>query len=1056
MTIQRLARQKLGDLIVQRNATPPANNPPVWDMQPTPIFSEGTASNYSLVDLTSDPDSNPVDVTLNTGAASLPSGVTYNTTLDRLEYDGVGTVATTTGHIATASDGVAQTDSSSFSIQVQAAQTQSYPLTYTARGGALNMYQTGTAAEDDRKAMGLMDACHIIGYNSGDQADTTPPSSGYISRVDGNIEILAANPATSHYLFTYFVFNEALDAGTLKSTKLYAETGPNGTDWWARDSAGDQVIQFTIGTTDAYGTNISDYASVDSSGDTYPEWMADNWIQPKYIDPHITGGVKIGGANGVNLFVDNFQLHSNKSGIDWNQSGGNDDAQDYYDSEEASHVSADSVAVTAYSAVRANMMKGVNRVRVNNPGILTLPNTNQHADKPDNRLDKPESFAELRNCILEYRLNGDTLQGDYEGGFSEGNSGNSFPRSGVTSDGSLSGQPGNWLQMYFNTFQSVRFAQFPAIVPMSFWVQCLQSGSTGPGGKSIWSPIPASNAYWNVFRWFFCTAQICGAHAAPTGIQVGASTAGRAASTPHFDEFGTINGANDYGFGKGPTKLFYKYAGTRVSAPPTSPLVSHSTGGIWMCETENCLYLVNSDNDQANASYSLDTSLLPGGASRWQHFIGSQDPVKNDGSALGSTLTMPPVDGVMLVDATWYNALSGSQIVAASASEADVQAAIDAASAGDTVQVPAGSATWTNLSLAKAIHLVGSGQGSTNITLNAGNSMVQQSDGITYIRGFSFTKTGGGNGSQAFTITGTWPTTRPIVIEECDITVSGSGMFSGLVQGGVVVAKCNLTAGWDDSIFQMKTIDGFPAGSSTSWNTADTMGDNDTDGESNWYFEDCYLYGGANQMFDADDATRVVWRYNQLHRTSYNTHGLGTSQVGVRHWEIYHNDCRWNRADDFVEADQLSNMNWFFYIRGGTGVVFNNVLDDINGSEWGDKDELRFWVIAQTDNAGTSYGDDSPPTAWTSAGTGDYPRQHQIGVNWDGRASNSGYFIDPVYAWGNTGDGANGSGGILDVGNNSGGVLVENRDFFNDGTQKPGYSPYTYPHPLRQTTGQAY
>src|SRR5450432_4491626 len=53
----------------------------------------------------------------------------------------------------------------------------------------------------------------------------------------------------------------------------------------------------------------------------------------------------------------------------------------------------------------------------------------------------------------------------------------------------------------------------------------------------------------------------------------------------------------------------------------------------------------------------------------------------------------------------------------------DVLAAVALAQSGDTVQVPAGSATWTlTLNLgSKAISLIGAGVGSTIITNNAGN-----------------------------------------------------------------------------------------------------------------------------------------------------------------------------------------------------------------------------------------------------------------------------------------------------------------------------------------------
>ncbi len=123
VTIRHLAQQQLGDLIIRRNDSPPINNPPIWDTQPVPIFNQGTASNFELDDLTSDPDMDTVTITLNTGTAPLPTGVTWNDTLDRLEYDGIGAIDTTTGHIATASDGTDVTDSDSFSIIITAAVT---------------------------------------------------------------------------------------------------------------------------------------------------------------------------------------------------------------------------------------------------------------------------------------------------------------------------------------------------------------------------------------------------------------------------------------------------------------------------------------------------------------------------------------------------------------------------------------------------------------------------------------------------------------------------------------------------------------------------------------------------------------------------------------------------------------------------------------------------------------------------------------------------------------------------------------------------------------------
>jgi hypothetical protein len=52
----------------------------------------------------------------------------------------------------------------------------------------------------------------------------------------------------------------------------------------------------------------------------------------------------------------------------------------------------------------------------------------------------------------------------------------------------------------------------------------------------------------------------------------------------------------------------------------------------------------------------------------------------------------------------------------------------------------------------------------------------------------------------------------------------------------------------------------------------------------------------------------------------------------------------------------------------------------------------------------------------------------------------------PLYLWNNT---ANGSSVGMVVTNGANHVQA-NRDYFNNGsTPKPGYSPYTYPHPLQ-------
>jgi hypothetical protein len=293
-----------------------------------------------------------------------------------------------------------------------------------------------------------------------------------------------------------------------------------------------------------------------------------------------------------------------------------------------------------------------------------------------------------------------------------------------------------------------------------------------------------------------------------------------------------------------------------------------------------------------------------------------------------------------------------------------------------------------------------------------------------------------------------------VVIEECRFDVSGSGLFDSSLSGGVIWAKCSFYGLWDDSFIRPKNTGGF-----SEWRTASTFGTNDPGGERNFYVEDCYFYGGTNQGTDFDDAARVVYRYNRCDYGSFNSHGLATSAVGIRHFEVYGNDFRNPGWTGSTAISDISNLNWCIWVRGGTGVIFNNTLADIANSYWGfGKSEASFDVRAQADGSGSAYGINPPPDAWTSPGQGNYPRQHQLAVSWDGRTENSGYFLDPIYIWGNTGAGSNVSGGFKGMGSQyatPSSHWQSGRDYFI-GTAKPGYTAFTYPHPLRETTGQAY
>ncbi|MBA4152642.1 MAG: hypothetical protein C0509_08775, partial [Acinetobacter sp.] len=299
--------------------------------------------------------------------------------------------------------------------------------------------------------------------------------------------------------------------------------------------------------------------------------------------------------------------------------------------------------------------------------------------------------------------------------------------------------------------------------------------------------------------------------------------------------------------------------------------------------------------------------------------------------------------------------------------------------------------------------------------------------GVTRVSGFSFIKSGGGTSSKGFTINGSWRNAEPVVIEHNDFNISSSGLFLLSVAGGVIIAKNSFTGGWDDSFIQPKD----PSDSERSWSAADSIGSKDVNGKLNHYVEDNTFYGGTNQGIDADDSTRVVYRYNTLTYSSFNTHGYATSSVGVRHFEVYNNSFLHPGG-----STQLANQNWAIWIRGGTGAIYNNQIADIAGSYWGNKPELKLTIRG---------AEDARPQGACSNVT--YPVPRQLGQSHNGTT----YITDPIYIWGNTGATA------VDAGWNWGNpcgfswstFFQWGRDAINTGTPKPGYAAYAFPHPLR-------
>jgi hypothetical protein len=230
------------------------------------------------------------------------------------------------------------------------------------------------------------------------------------------------------------------------------------------------------------------------------------------------------------------------------------------------------------------------------------------------------------------------------------------------------------------------------------------------------------------------------------------------------------------------------------------------------------------------------------------------------------------------------------------------------------------------------------------------------------------------------------------------------------------------------------------------------MGTADTNGTTNFYIEDCDFHAYLNAT-DFDSASRVVFRHNILDNSGMGSHGADTGPIGLRHVELYDNELIFDNFGD-CDGSVTLPLTWFFWMRGGTGVITDNILPAINSCAWASKGNILFSVLNIRRNTG-GY------PCWTS-----YPAPHQVGQGYGPGAvfhehySGTNYgqlnyytYSEPVYIWGNSGTGGNQVGLNAEsadpCGNNQllTNYIQASRDYKLE--PKSGYLKFTYPHPLR-------
>jgi len=334
---------------------------------------------------------------------------------------------------------------------------------------------------------------------------------------------------------------------------------------------------------------------------------------------------------------------------------------------------------------------------------------------------------------------------------------------------------------------------------------------------------------------------------------------------------------------------------------------------------------------------------------------------------------------VTIFFAALFSAKGEAQTInAATCNESDVQKALNGVTSdGATVDIPAGTCTWTSTLTYNATHsmtilgagsqsIVGGGDVTTIIDNASPNQMLQ----ITTTAGKTFRLSGitfkGATGATGF-----------------NGTVSISGYSQAVRVDHVHFNALNDLAvgltGWeygvvDHCLFDLTGVHNGVRVEHANWN-------NGINGDASWsddtafgtnkaiYIEDNICNGDSNGGWidDADNGAHLVLRHNTMNNCYFQVHDQTGDNRGPRMFEVYQNNFQWTNTG--ASTTSLS-------LRDGTGLLWGNTSSHYAG-----------FVTLWNDRGGANVSYPLPPNGWGYCGTEYNTQGPSI---WDGNQNPEG------------------------------------------------------------------